>query len=259
MFKYGHVNYVFGAPGSGKSTLLAKLVQKLRKRHIVYSNFPVSGAILIKDEELGHFRFPDGSIIVLDECGVSYNNRRFKDGLLSDPMRLQYWKLVRHYKNSIFICSQSYSDVDLKLRQLCEHFYLIKRWLPGFSICKPILKKIDIDEKTHEPTDFYLFDLPWHFHICFRPKYYKYFNSYDAPYLPPYYKTDPEPEPVKFPRVKKLVSWIRDKIPRKTPEADGDQADGETAFSLSCGKQSEEPGTDISRSHCEIADYNLEK
>lgn len=189
MIKYGYVNYIFGSPGAGKTTVLSKVGRYfIKKKHLkVYSNFPLTGAILIKDEDLGHYDFGAGSVLLLDEAGIAYNNRNFKNGLLSDPARLQYWKLVRHYKNIIFIASQSWQDVDLKLKQLCNTYFLIKRSIiPGCTLLKPIYKKVDIDQNTHEPCDYFVFDVFWNWKLIFRKHWYKYFNSYDAPELPPY-------------------------------------------------------------------------
>lgn len=194
MIKYSYVNYIFGSPGAGKTTVLSKIgqyfIKKFKKSHSdakVYSNFPLKGAVFISDEDLGYWSFGEGSVILLDECGISYNNRNFKSGLMSDPQRLAYWKLVRHYKNILFLASQSWSDVDKKCRDLSTNYMLIKRSIiPGCTILKPIYKKVDIDENTHEPADFYVIDVFWNWKLIFRKRWYKYFNSFDAPELPPY-------------------------------------------------------------------------
>lgn len=194
--QFSPVNYIFGSPGAGKTTVLAKIARQfLRKGRRVVSNTPIGGCYLIQDTDLGYYDFGAGAVILLDEAGISYDNRKFKNGLMSDPARLQYWKLARHYLKGgvIIIASQSWEDVDKKIRDLSQSYFLIKRSiLPWFTTIKPIYKKVDIDKMTHQPTDMYLIGgfTTWSF--CFRPRYYKYFNSFDAPELPafPYDKND---------------------------------------------------------------------
>lgn len=112
---------------------------------------------------------------------------------MQDQQRLLYWKLARHYlehglgpKGKIFIASQSWDDVDKKLRDLCTNYYLIKKF--GFfrpvTIIKPIYKKVDIDKETHQPMDMYMMDFFWNWKLCLRCRYYKMFNSTEAPELP---------------------------------------------------------------------------
>lgn len=202
MLRFGVVNFIFGSPGSGKTTVLSKICRYYVKRKIpVYSNFPCSGAILINDKDLGYYNFnPDrekynSSVILLDEAGIFYNNRDAcnKKGLMQDENRLQFWKLARHYRCQIIVASQSF-DVDLKIRNLANNYFYIKRSLiPGFTVVKPIYKVIDIDETTHQPMDMYRFDIFIHFMWVFRRRWYKYFDSYDCPPLPDYPVVDPVP------------------------------------------------------------------
>lgn len=194
MIKLGTINYIFGSPRAGKTTLLVKICRKLGKNKRIYSNFPCKGAILIKDEDIGYYDFSD-SIILLDEAGISYNNRdaASKRGLMQDPQRLQYWKLCGHYKGcKIVVASQSWNDVDKKVRDLATHYFYIRKFIiPCFTVCKPIFKVVDIDENTHEPADYYKFDVFWNWNWIWRRRYYKYFDSYEAPSLPQYPVTTP--------------------------------------------------------------------
>ena len=184
---FSPVNYVFGSPGSGKTTVLAKFSRFFNKKGVkVCANFPLSGTYTIKDEDVGHYNF-SGGVLLLDECGISYSNRDFKKGLMSEQARLQYWKLVRHYHCMIIVASQSWEDVDKKIRDLSQSYFLIKRsLLPCFTTIKPIFKKVDIDKLTHQPADMFIIGGLFSWSWCFRKRYYKYFNSYDAPPLPDY-------------------------------------------------------------------------
>lgn len=206
MFSFSAVNYIFGSPGSGKTTVLAKIGRYYMRKGIpVYANFPLTGATLIDDKDVGYYAF-SRSIILLDEAGITYNNRDAanKKGLMQDEKRLRYWKLVRHYKACIIVASQSWEDVDKKVRDLSQHYFLIRRGILGFTVVKPIYKKVDIDETTHQPTDMYKIDVFFRWKFVWRRRWYKYFDSYDAPPLP------------EFP-----VSPINDKnqIERETPRA----------------------------------------
>lgn len=196
MIKFGVINYIFGSPGSGKTTVLAMISRGyIKKGFKVYANFPLRGTTLIQDEDIGYYNFYN-SILLLDEAGVAYNNREAfsKRGLMQDPKRLQYWKLMRHYlehdngpKGKCFIASQSWEDVDKKVRDLSTNYYLIKKSIfRPFTVIRPIYKKVDIDEQTHQPTDFYVMDLFWNWKLCFRRKYFKYFDSTSCPALPDY-------------------------------------------------------------------------
>lgn len=201
MIQFGVINYIFGSPGSGKSTVLAMISRKYIKRGFkVYANFPLQDTILIKDEDIGYYNFYN-SIIILDEAGISYNNREAfsKKGLMQDQNRISYWKLARHYlehdngpKGKIFIASQSWDDVDKKLRDLSTNYYLIKKGIiRSFTVIRPIYKKVDIDDQTHQPGDFFVMDIFWNWKLCFRRLYYKYFDSTECPELPDFVNKSP--------------------------------------------------------------------
>lgn len=180
------VNYIFGAPGSGKTTILAKLaVQFIKKGVRVYSNTPISGTILYKDSDLGLYDMSN-SVILFDESGVGLNSRQFKKGLMSDVDRIDYWKKIRHRNSIIIMASQSWSDTDKICRDLSQSYFLIRKGFFGFTIITPIFKRVDIDKLTHQPTDFFVMGALFQKSLCFRPRYYKYFDSYECKELPQY-------------------------------------------------------------------------
>ena len=203
--QFSPVTYLFGAPGSGKSTVLCAIAQGFIKKGVrVYSNSDIIGTIRIQDEDLGRYSFRS-SVILIDEAGLGYNNREFKNGLMNDKQRLEYWRLVRHFGSIIVIASQGWDEVDKKCRTLAQSYYLITRSIiPGFTSIRKVIKKCDIDQNTHQPTDFFIFDVPWHNRHVWRRKYYKYFNSFSCPELPEYPDQDhivlglgyDEPDPV---------------------------------------------------------------
>ena len=188
MINYSVMNYVFGPPGSGKTCFLSYLSRKYLKAGFkVYTNFPLKDCIQIQDDMLGYYSFSD-SVLLLDELGISMSNRDFKNGLMSDKQRLRYFKLIRHYlqksKNGCcWVCSQGWDDIDKKVRDLCTSYWLLKKWF-SLTILKPVVKTCSIDPMTHEPADYFEFDPLWSWRFIYRPLYYKYFDSFDAPTLP---------------------------------------------------------------------------
>lgn len=193
---FSTINYIFGPPRSGKTTYLAKLCRQfLKEGRTVYANFSLADAIQISDEEIGYFNFGENAVILLDESGVNYNNRDAfsKNCLMKDKDRLEFWKMAGHWKGTqIFVASQGWNDVDLKIRTLAMTYIFIRKWWFGTTIIKPVLKDCGIDENTHEPTDFYEFDVFFRWRLMIRRRYYKYFNSYEHKELPDYPITDPQ-------------------------------------------------------------------
>lgn len=192
--QFSSVNLLVGVPGSGKTSILAMLAKKYSKTCTVYSNTPIKGCILINDEDVGYYDFAcfgKSAVLLLDESGISYNNRAYKDGLMSDKNRLMYWKLVRHYHCMIFVASQGL-DVDKKIRDLSERMFIVKRSIiPHVSVIQPVLRKIDVDKLSHQLVDAYIIGGVTLSKRVFRPLYYKMFDSWVAPELPPYPENNP--------------------------------------------------------------------
>ena len=87
------INMVIGKPGVGKSTFLTKLAcDYIRRGYTVYSTEPIK--VEVKDpkthkkivvqvkainvKELYRYTFPEDSVLLLDEIGIDFNNRKFK-------------------------------------------------------------------------------------------------------------------------------------------------------------------------------------
>ena len=185
--RFSPVNYIFGAPGTGKTTVLAMIARSFLRRGVrVYSNTPISGTILYKDSELGLYDMSN-SVIIFDESGVGLSSRSFKKGLMSNEDRIDYWKKIRHRHSIIIMASQSWSDTDKVCRDLAQSYFLIhKSIIPCFSTIIPIIKHCDIDKMSHQPADFFVMASLFQRKHVFRPKYYKYFDSFSCVSLPPY-------------------------------------------------------------------------
>lgn len=213
----------FGVPGSGKTTFAAWLVreslrgslsyrfgywllwhwpfyrsrwQLLRHNFVsqwlfdhsrcgypVWSNVPITGSYAVDaQKDLGR-RLISGGRLIIDEAGVEFNNRNFK----SFPQEtIYFFKYHRHYKLAVDVLSQSYEDMDITIRRLARHMYVVKQSLiPGFVCIRRIRRRVGIDDSTHQIIDEYSWGLPvldsrW---IFSRPLY-KLFNSYSCKTLP---------------------------------------------------------------------------
>lgn len=174
----------FGVPGTGKTTRCASIVAKNSRKGIpTYSNVPIQGAILIDSSDIGVCHIAGPADLIIDEASIDFNNRSFK----SLPKHtIQWFKLYRHYHiSNIHVFSQSYDDMDITLRRLADEYYLCKRSLiPKFFYTRRIRRRIGIDDQTHQIVDLFEF-VPFSRRYLFAPRYWKLFDSYDAPQLPP--------------------------------------------------------------------------
>lgn len=181
----------FGTPGVGKSTNLVKIARKEQRRlfkrydHIYTVNIDIKGCTRITKEDFEKYRFKN-SLILWDEITLDYDNRNFKD--FSKEAK-ESWLLHRHMGLDIIYVTQNFENVDKKIRDLTiELWYMQKSVLPfikGFTTSKRIYRKININEFTSELTLGYRFcNLLESFfvknlEICYRKRYYKYFDSFD--------------------------------------------------------------------------------
>lgn len=183
----------FGVPGSGKTTFAAAISYLANKKNIpVYSNVPIKGTYMVKRDEIGQYNLPifdsEYCVLLVDECGIEYNNRNFKSNFKDDS--LAWWKLHRHYKTLVFIFSQSYEDMDKKLRDLTQQFFLVQRCgiFKKFRKALPIRFKIGINELSGDIQDMYYFDNPlmslFTNRYIYCKRFWNLFDSWDCPKLP---------------------------------------------------------------------------
>ena len=138
--------YIFGKKGSGKSLYMVKFMLKyLRKGWTVYTDITdvnIPGVRLINAKDLDTFRPEENSVIFLDEVGITFDNRKFKT--FTDGMR-DFFKFQRKYKCIVYMNSQSF-DVDKKIRDLIDRFYLATSLGNVISVYRPINRKISFGE-----------------------------------------------------------------------------------------------------------------
>lgn len=180
------ISLYFGSPGAGKSTTAAWLAYKKFGKRPVYANFDCAFTYRFDVSQLGLVQFPRGSLILVDEAGICFNNRKFK----TMPMHvIEFLKLHRHYGVDIAFFSQSWEDVDITIRRLATHLYYIRK-LPFFTMIRHVNSFVFIDKEKHQIQEGYRFEsflgflfLSVPIRFIYRPFYYFMFNSYEAPSL----------------------------------------------------------------------------
>lgn len=184
---------VFGKKGAGKTTFLAKTAFKyIRKGRPVYSTVFVPGAHLFDVSQIGFVSFPENSVIFIDEVGMIWDNRNFKN---FKPEVRDYFKLQRHYKHTVYLFSQTF-DIDIKLRNLTDAMYLLKCHMGWLSVARKIKRDIVLVQPTGEsesriadslefvPLIYSLFGAKTCI-ITYIPHWTKLFDSFETPALSP--------------------------------------------------------------------------
>lgn len=177
--------YIFGKKGSGKSLFMVKfMLSYLRKGWTVYtdiSDVNIPGVRLINAKDLDTFRPEENSVIFLDEVGITFDNRKFKT--FTDGMR-DYFKFQRKYKCVVYMNSQSF-DVDKKIRDLIDGFYLATSLGNVISIYRPIKRKVALVEASAQGesrvADNLAFAPVCEWKFIYMPSYFKWFDSFEAP------------------------------------------------------------------------------
>lgn len=189
--------HVFGLKGSGKSTLFIKwMLKDLKKGWTVYTDMPgvhVPGTKMIDAKALATFRPVENSAIYLDEAGLTFDNRKYKD---FDTGLRDFFALQRKFRVKVILNSQT-TDIDLKIRSRLEKMYLIKNF-GAFSIIRPIIRDMTLTDPGITGTESRIVDKLkfgsiFSIRILWIPKYVKFFESFNPPFRPelPYHEIKP--------------------------------------------------------------------
>lgn len=176
---------VVGKKGSGKTTMLVRLAyEHLRKGWTVYSTERIPGCYHINYSDIGKYDLPSGSVLLVDEVGMIWDARKFKD--FPDHLR-DWFKYQRHEGVKVYLFSQTF-DVDKKIRDLTDNMYLVTNVARVFAYGKRIIKVPDLVKPSAEGParldDVLKFDsFLWFWCgsriITFIPRYAKLFNSHE--------------------------------------------------------------------------------
>lgn len=179
----------FGVPGCGKTSFASKIaiqeVKKGRYDEILTINFQCSGCIPATYDTLRNFKFKR-TLVLIDEITMNADNRKFKS--FTDEER-DFFILHRHLKCDIIYFTQNFENVDKKIRDLTQDLWYIRKSvipiLDNWSRAFRIYREININEYTGELKLGYRFCkglekiFAKNVQICFRPSWYKFFDSYD--------------------------------------------------------------------------------
>lgn len=190
----------FGLPGCGKTTLMCyDAIKGIKSKRYdnVYCNVPISvpGVTHIDNSCIGKYNLHDG-LILIDEATIFADSREFKN---FGKEKVEYFLLHRHFNVDIILYCQQWDAVDRKIRTITDRVYyvykgfLIGPWITNYyripyGIIIPDPNKANGGEKLGDIVQGYAKPNILVRLFCtkrlFRPKYYKYFDSWDCPPRP---------------------------------------------------------------------------
>lgn len=191
------ISLYFGLPGCGKTTWLTKLaLDAVRKGKYqnVYTNvhLNIPGVTIIDNHVIGTYEL-ENCLLLIDEATLFADSRDFKN---FSKGRLEYFLEHRHRCADIVLFTQQWDGVDRKIRVITDRVYYVYKgfftglwfsscWRVPYGILFPDPRKTG--EKLGEIVQGYskpnIFVRIFAKRI-FRPRYYKYFDSWELERLP---------------------------------------------------------------------------
>lgn len=219
----------FGLPGAGKTTIMTSLAlkhsKKLGKKKNPYKNIycnvriSVPGVTYIDNSCIGKYDLSD-CLLLIDEATLFADSRDYKS---FSKEKLTYFLEHRHYNADIYLFTQQWDGVDRKIRVITDRVYYVYKgklfgWLWSsyyripYGIIIPDPKKGG--EKLGEIVQGY--SKPSLLNRIFstkvwRHRYYKYFDSWERPYLPPL-PEEYKPFILQGPKVKKRLKRKKNEV-----------------------------------------------
>lgn len=194
------IRLYFGLPGAGKTTVMtANIIKDLNSGRYknVYTNVHVAipGATYIDNECIGQYELRECAVHI-DEATLFADSRDFKK---FDRGKLEYFLEHRHHYADISLYTQQWDGVDRKIRVITDRVYyvykglLLGKWFTNYyripyGIIIPEPNKYGNGEKLGEIVQGYCKPPLLQRMFCkrmYRPKYYKYFDSWECEELPP--------------------------------------------------------------------------
>lgn len=181
---------IFGKKGSGKSTTLTRIAWEAHQAgKEIYANIPLPNAHILAESDIGFYNIPPDSVLIIDEAGMVWDNRHFKN---FKPEVRDWFKLQRHHRVRVYLASQTF-DIDKKLRDLCDDMYLVECRFRIFAYGRRITRKItltksvgDSESRITEDLEFdsILFCWAGSRMVTLIPRYSGLFDSFDVQSLP---------------------------------------------------------------------------
>lgn len=216
------ISLYFGLPGCGKTTMMVANALKAVKSGVydhVYCNvhIAVPGVTYIDNDCIGKYDISD-CLLLIDEATLFADSRDYKN---FDKGRLTWFLEHRHFKADVQLFTQQWDGVDRKIRVITDRVYYVYkgkifgRWFTRmyrvpYDIIIPDPKK-NATEKLGEilqgyckPSFLTRIFSPW----LYRPRYYKYFDSWEKPYMPPLPEEYKPYERVEDPKLLHLANGI---------------------------------------------------
>lgn len=205
---------IMGKPRAGKTTLVAAIAYENYKRksrseklikpfkfiydkikphydNVYCTDLTIQNTIKFSYYTFGKWEPAPRSLILLEECGIGFNNRNYKS-MPEEAKRLIAY--IGHKKSSIVWSSQT-ADIDICLRVRTHKIFMIRKWLSHFSSVSPIDYEFGVDNERGEMRDIYhtpqglikvLFSFITRSSFMFwRKPYYKMFDSFEDNYKYP--------------------------------------------------------------------------
>lgn len=179
----------YGKPGAGKTLdIVRSVLEDLRKGWTPYTNIPMNipGVRYFDVNDYGKYKFEPHSHVYIDEAGIVWNNRDFKD---YKKYQREFTKLYRHYKISLTLYSQA-NDIDATLRRVTSDEWIMYKVANYFSFQRKLKKNLKIlpPEQVQDADaqlvntlekEFILF--PGSTIIYWQPTYFGYYDTYEIP------------------------------------------------------------------------------
>ena len=173
---------IFGLPGAGKTTFLTKLACRclagkstmgIPAHPRVFSNFEIPGAYKLDFETLGKFQYHD-SLLLIDEIMLLADSRNYKN---FDEDLKYFFSHHRKMGVDICYCSQSWENMDKRIRELTDRYFLLERGklFDSWSFCKPIKHVFGVG--CGKIIDTYELAAPLQWSPVYRPRYYRMFDT----------------------------------------------------------------------------------